>query len=171
MVEIFGFSRYVVSYLRSTLLEPRRTLLTCAALYVDNSSFSLQICFNAGGALLPVVQLSLLLRGFTLLSGGHAHGPCQSLPRLLILWRELLSIQRGRLENYKAIVNFTSSFLSLMQFMYYGICTATGKCVTMIMVLVNHYLAFSFFGENYYPFSEVGQRIMALVNFTSSFFH
>jgi Transmembrane adaptor Erv26 len=25
----------------------------------------------------------------------------------------------------------------------------------MVMVLVNHYLAFSFFGENYYPFSEV----------------
>ena len=25
----------------------------------------------------------------------------------------------------------------------------------MLMVLVNHYLAFSFFGENYYPFSEV----------------
>ncbi len=39
----------------------------------------------------------------------------------------------------------------------------------MLMVLVNHYLAFSFFGENYYPFSEVGYRIMALVNFTSSF--
>lgn len=25
----------------------------------------------------------------------------------------------------------------------------------MLMVLVNHYFAFSFFGENYYPFSEV----------------
>ena len=27
--------------------------------------------------------------------------------------------------------------------------------VSMVMVLVNHYLAFSFFGENYFPFSEV----------------
>ncbi|XP_023346292.1 protein TEX261 [Eurytemora carolleeae] len=27
--------------------------------------------------------------------------------------------------------------------------------VSMLMVLVNHYLAFSFFGENYFPFSEV----------------
>jgi hypothetical protein len=36
----------------------------------------------------------------------------------------------------------------------------------MLMVLVNHYLAFSFFGENYYPFSEVGYgtfKIMVLV--------
>ncbi len=81
--------------------ELRRTLLTYAALYaLDNSSCSLLICVYAGGALLPVVQLSLLLRGFALLSGGHAHGPCQSLPRLLILRRELLSIQRGRLQNY-----------------------------------------------------------------------
>ncbi len=78
--------------------ELRRTLLSYAALYVlDNSSCSLQICVYAGGALLLVVQLSLLLRGFTLLPGGHAHGPCQSLPRLLILRRELLSIQRGEL--------------------------------------------------------------------------
>eukprot|EP00091_Calanus_sinicus_P007579 TRINITY_DN18690_c0_g1_i1.p1 TRINITY_DN18690_c0_g1~~TRINITY_DN18690_c0_g1_i1.p1 ORF type:complete len:178 (-),score=23.71 TRINITY_DN18690_c0_g1_i1:393-860(-) len=27
--------------------------------------------------------------------------------------------------------------------------------VAVIMVLVNHYFAFSYFGENYYPFSEV----------------
>merc|ERR1739841_363394 len=27
--------------------------------------------------------------------------------------------------------------------------------LSVIMVLVNHYLAFSHFGENYYPFSEV----------------
>lgn len=27
--------------------------------------------------------------------------------------------------------------------------------LSVVMVLLNHYLAFSFFGENYYPFSEV----------------
>ena len=27
--------------------------------------------------------------------------------------------------------------------------------LSVVMVFVNHYLAFSYFGENYYPFSEV----------------
>ena len=27
--------------------------------------------------------------------------------------------------------------------------------LSVVMVVLNHYLAFSFFGENYYPFSEV----------------
>ena len=39
--------------------------------------------------------------------------------------------------------------------------------MAVVMVLVNHYLAFSHFGEKYYPFSEVGDnngwRIMDLI--------
>ena len=30
--------------------------------------------------------------------------------------------------------------------------------MAVVMVLVNHYLAFSHFGEKYYPFSEVGNN-------------
>merc|ERR1712037_880107 len=33
--------------------------------------------------------------------------------------------------------------------------TSASFILSVIMVLVNHYLAFSHFGENYYPFSEV----------------
>ena len=30
--------------------------------------------------------------------------------------------------------------------------------MAIVMVFVNHYFAFSYFGENYYPFSEVRNR-------------
>jgi len=33
--------------------------------------------------------------------------------------------------------------------------TSPSFILAVVMVLVNHYFAFSFFGENYYPFSEV----------------
>jgi hypothetical protein len=97
VVEIFGFSRYVVSYLRSTLLELSRTLLSYAAPYWAPPH-------------------SIVLNKFALMQVAHF------------------------------------SLLSSFPFFSVG---SPSFLAAMLMVLVNHYLAFSFFGENYYPFSEV----------------
>jgi len=42
----------------------------------------------------------------------------------------------------------------LTSFPFFSV-TSASFILSVIMVLVNHYLAFSHFGENYYPFSEV----------------
>ena len=47
----------------------------------------------SGVPLLPIIELSLLLCELSLLSGGHGDGFGQPLPRLFLLWGELLSIQ------------------------------------------------------------------------------
>ena len=45
--------------------------------------------------------------------------------------------------------NYNSHRSYDVDFIFYEFQTITA------LVIVNHYLAFSFFGENYYPFSEV----------------
>jgi hypothetical protein len=47
-----------------------------------------------------------------------------------------------------------SHFSLLASFPFFSV-SSPSFLAAMVMVLVNHYLAFSFFGENYYPFSEV----------------
>ena len=47
-----------------------------------------------------------------------------------------------------------SHFSLLSSFPFFSV-SSPSFLAAMVMVLVNHYLAFSFFGENYYPFSEV----------------
>merc|ERR1719431_741333 len=45
--------------------------------------------------------------------------------------------------------------LSLLSSFPFFSATSPSFIVSVIMVIVNHYFAFSHFGENYYPFSEV----------------
>ena len=42
----------------------------------------------------------------------------------------------------------------LSSFPFFSV-TSPSFILSVVMVVLNHYLAFSFFGENYYPFSEV----------------
>ena len=42
----------------------------------------------------------------------------------------------------------------LSNFPYFSV-SSPSFLAAMLMVLVNHYLAFAFFGQNFYPFSEV----------------
>merc|ERR1719402_990492 len=45
--------------------------------------------------------------------------------------------------------------LSLLSSFPFFSATSPSFIVAVVMVIVNHYFAFSHFGENYYPFSEV----------------
>merc|ERR1719435_922123 len=45
--------------------------------------------------------------------------------------------------------------LSLLSSFPFFSATSPSFIVAVLMVIVNHYLAFSYFGSNYYPFSEV----------------
>merc|ERR1719320_1783585 len=45
--------------------------------------------------------------------------------------------------------------LSLLSSFPFFCATSPSFLVAVVMVIVNHYFAFSHFGENYYPFSEV----------------
>ena len=50
---------------------------------------------------------------------------------------------------------FQLAHLALLASFPFFSVTSPSFIVAVIMVLVNHYFAFSYFGENYYPFSEV----------------
>merc|ERR1719187_259785 len=45
--------------------------------------------------------------------------------------------------------------LSLLSSFPFFSATSPSFVVAVVMVIVNHYFAFSYFGDNYYPFSEV----------------
>merc|ERR1719187_2335357 len=49
--------------------------------------------------------------------------------------------------------------LSLLSSFPFFSATSPSFIVAVVMVIVNHYFAFSHFGENYYPFSEVGDGV------------
>ena len=50
---------------------------------------------------------------------------------------------------------FQIAHLSLLSSFPFFSATSPSFIVAVVMVFVNHYFAFSHFGENYYPFSEV----------------
>jgi len=52
------------------------------------------------------------------------------------------------------IIAQLAHFALLSNFPFFSV-SSPAFLASMVMVLVNHYLAFSYFGENYYPFSEV----------------
>jgi len=52
------------------------------------------------------------------------------------------------------IIAQVSHLMLLSNFPYFSVGSPS-FLAAMVMVLVNHYLAFSFFGQNFYPFSEV----------------
>merc|ERR1719315_955766 len=45
--------------------------------------------------------------------------------------------------------------LALLNSFPFFSATSPSFLLSVVMVVINHYLAFSFFGENFYPFSEV----------------
>ena len=61
---------------------------------------------------------------------------------------------------------FQLAHLALLASFPFFSVTSPSFIVAVIMVLVNHYFAFSYFGENYYPFSEVsGAKILEILYF------
>ena len=62
---------------------------------------------------------------------------------------------------FKAFLFQLAHLALLSSFPFFSV-SSPSFIVAVIMVLVNHYFAFSYFGENYYPFSEVS--IFVLTN-------
>ena len=58
------------------------------------------------------------------------------------------------LEHYNYVF-FQIAHLSLLSSFPFFSATSPSFILAVVMVIVNHYFAFSHFGENYYPFSEV----------------
>lgn len=56
----------------------------------------------------------------------------------------------------------TWNFLSFQSFPFFAL-TSPAFLATVAMVVVNHWLAFQFFGDNYYPFSEVSVKLLNVV--------
>ena len=53
------------------------------------------------------------------------------------------------------IETFQVSHLALLSSFPFFSVSSPSFLLSVVMVLINHYFAFSFFGEKYYPFSEV----------------
>jgi len=57
-------------------------------------------------------------------------------------------------EEYKVVTSKIAHLSLLSSFPFFN-ATSPSFIVAVVMVIVNHYFAFSHFGENYYQFSEV----------------
>ena len=52
------------------------------------------------------------------------------------------------------VISQVAHLFLLQDFPFFNL-TSPSFLLAIVLVIVNHYLAFNFFGENYYPFSEV----------------